>query len=138
MKIAKATPFDGIPQIMMPSIYGASTGKEIMYRIPVIGNRPIEITVDGLQQGLNFKDGKIKGVINCDCDFTVKITAKNKLGYDEKVVTIKIRPDHTLLTPLMGYTTWNAYDSEVSQEIVETTARDLAEKGILDYGWKTT
>ena len=45
VRIAKATPFEGKPKIMMPSVYGFSTGKEMFYRVPVIGKRPLHLSV---------------------------------------------------------------------------------------------
>ena len=44
-KIALAKPFEGAPVINMPSCYGASPGKPILFKIPVTGKRPITYTV---------------------------------------------------------------------------------------------
>ena len=40
-EIASAGPFEGAPKINLPSRYGASPGKPLLLRIPVIGQRPI-------------------------------------------------------------------------------------------------
>ena len=77
MKIAKATPFQGKPFINMPSVYGGCTGKDILCRIPVIGKRPIQISVTGLAEGLTLKDNIISGKVAKDCEFDILITAMN-------------------------------------------------------------
>ena len=84
MKIAKATPFEGVPKITSADIFGASTGKGLVYRVPVIGKRPIKLTVSGLADGLSFNGREIVGTVANDCEFNVHIVAENELGKNEK------------------------------------------------------
>lgn len=135
MNIAKRNPFSGSPVINTPKVFGASCGKEFLYRIPVIGTRPISIAVEKLPPNVTLDNGILAGKINNECEFTIEITAKNSLGETKKSLTIKIAEDGMLLTPLMGYTTWNAYDSRVTQCDVERDTRLLIESGIVDYGY---
>lgn len=136
MKIAKAMPFEGIPVINMPFVYGGCTGKEIICRIPVTGKRPIQISVTGLAEGLTFENGIITGVVEQDCEFNVMVTAVNELGEATKEVTFKIHEDTMLLTPLMGFTSWNSFGSTVSQKKMEDTAQMILETGLADYGYR--
>ncbi len=136
MKIAKATPFEGKPSIHMPSVYGGCTGKEIRCRIPVTGKRPIHITATGLVQGLMLENGIITGIVKEDCQFPIEICAENELGKSMCKVTFKIAEDTMLLTPLMGFTSWSAFGSAVTQEQMEKTAEDIISKGIADYGYQ--
>lgn len=136
MKIAKATPFEGAPIINMPAVYGGCTGKEIICRIPVIGKRPIKISVTGLAEGLKLENGIITGVVEKDCEFQVQILAENELGKAVRDVEFKIHEDTMLLTPLMGFTSWNAFNSAVSQQKMEETAEVMLNKGIADYGYQ--
>ena len=136
MKIAKSTPFEGKPIINMPSVYGGCTGKEMICRIPVIGKRPIYINATGLPEGLKIDNGIITGVIAQDCQFKVQIFAENELGTATSEVEFKIHEDTMLLTPLMGFTSWNAFGSRVSQKKMENTAESLIERGIADYGYQ--
>lgn len=135
MKIAKAVPFEGKPIIHASAVFGASVGKELIYRVPVTGERPINIEVDGLKEGLCFENGIICGTVNEKCVFDLRITAKNALGTAEKTVTFEIAEDGPLLTPLMGFTSWNAFGDTVTQEDIEKTADILCESGIADYGY---
>lgn len=136
MKIAKSTPFEGKPIINMPSVYGGCTGKEIICRIPVTGKRPIHINATGLAEGLKLENGIITGMVPNDCQFKVQISAENELGTAVKEVEFKIHEDTMLLTPLMGFTSWNAFGSTVSQQKMEDTAETMLEKGIVDYGYQ--
>lgn len=135
MKIAKAQPFDGKPVIHLASVFGASVGKMLMCRIPVTGKRPVNISVSGLKKGLKLNRGIIKGAVNESCSFDVKITAENELGKAEKTVTFKITQDGPLLTPLMGFTSWNAFGDTVTQENMEETAKFMCDSGLADYGY---
>ena len=135
MKIAKACPFEGKPVINMPSVYGGCTGKEILFRIPVIGKRPIRLRTEGLASGLRLEQNIISGIVEEDCQFEVSIYAENEEGSAEARVLFKIQADTMLLTPLMGFTSWNAFGSKVTQNDMEKTAELLLEKGIADYGY---
>jgi len=134
-KIAKAAPFTGAPHINAPSVFGASTGKAMFYRIPVTGARPITVTVDGLPEGFTFDGRILAGKSDCDCTFRLTIHAENALGADESEMTVEIAPDHMLRTPLLGFTTWNAFGSKVTQELAEETAKKLADVGLMEYGY---
>ncbi len=131
MKIAKAAPFEGASKINSASVFGASTGKEFMYRIPVTGKRAIDIEAIGLKDGMKIKDGIISGKIDEDCEFDIEITAKNELGETKKSVKFKIHQDNPLLTPLMGFTSWNAFGDTVTQKDMEKTAEIM----FYSYRW---
>lgn len=135
MKIAKATPFQGKPLINMPSVYGGCTGKDILCRIPVIGKRPMQISATGLPEGLTLNNQIISGRVIQDQEFEVVITASNELGMDSRTVLFKIHEDTMLLTPLMGFTSWNAFAYNVTQQGMEDTAEHILSKGLADYGY---
>ena len=119
----------------MPSVYGGCIGKEMLCRIPVIGKRPIKLQVEGLADGLYFENGIIKGTVSEDCEFPIKIIAENELGRSSTEVLFKIHEDYMLQTPLMGFTSWSAFESKVTQKDMEETAEHLLEEGIADYGY---
>lgn len=134
--IAKATPFEGAPVLHTPAIYGISTGKTgILYKIPVTGALPITLQVEGLPEGLTFDGSILRGSVSHDLETDVTIIAENRLGRTEKSMRLEVRPDHVLRTPLMGFTTWNAFASGVTQEDTERTARDMVRLGLDKYGY---
>ncbi len=134
-EIAKATPFEGRPMINAPTVFGASPDKEIIFRIPVIGKRPITYRCENLPDGLYLENGIIRGKISKEGNYSLTLVAENDEGKSEKNVTFEIKKDTVLLTPLMGYTSWNAFDFRVSQVKMEKAAEKLMELGIAEYGY---
>lgn len=134
-KIAIAKPFEGKPRINLPLIIGASRKKPILFRVPVTGQRPIEISAFGLPDGLTLKDNILLGAVENDGNYEFTINVKNALGEDTKKITLEIKDQNVLVTPLMGYTTWNAFASAITQKDVEEIAKRLVELGITEYGY---
>ena len=133
--IAKAAPLSGAPKIMMPTLYGVATGKEMFYVVPVLGERPVTVSVSGLPEGLSFDGSRISGTTAATGDHLITVTAENGLGKVEKAITLRVDTDAILLTPLMGYTTWNACTRSVNQEYVAQVALQLKEKSLDLYGY---
>ena len=133
-KIARATPFEGAPKINMPSIVGASRGKPVMIRICALGARPMEYSA-ALPKGLSLNGNVITGKIEKDGDYEIILNAKNDVGENSKKITLEIKEHNILVTPLLGYTTWNAFADGVTQENVEGIVDKLVELGIAEYGY---
>ena len=134
-EIAMATPFEGAPKINIADIYGASPNKPIILRIPVTGKRPIEYGAENLPEGLTLKDGIITGKIEKEGNYEVVLLAKNELGFAKKILTLEIKENTVLLTPLLGFSSWNAFGSDVSQEKIENITKKMIELGICEYGY---
>lgn len=135
MTIAKRRPFDGVPVLHTPTLFGATTGQAFLYRIPVTGGRPIRVTAEGLPAGLAFDGNILRGCVPADCTVTVTLRAENSLGTDEKQMRLVIAPDTVQLTPLLGFTTWNACGPYITQETVLGIADRLLDTGLADYGY---
>lgn len=135
IRIAKAKPFEGAPKINIASIIGASAGKPILFRVPVTGQRPIEYSAFDLPKGLTLKDNIVSGFVECDGNYEFVLCAKNALGECQKKITLEIKDQNVLVTPLLGYTTWNAFASGVKQSDVEGIAKRMVELGITEYGY---
>ena len=134
-KIALARPFDGAPKINMPSIIGASPKKPILFRIATAGARPIEFSASGLPSGLRLEDNILCGSVELDGKYEITLRAKNALGENEKKIILEIAQGNVLVTPLLGYTSWNAFAQHVRQEDIEGIASKLVELGISEYGY---
>lgn len=135
-KIAKRCKFDqGAPRIQAPGIYGAGPGHPILYRIPVLGQRPMEFTAN-LPDGLEIdSEGIIRGSTS-EGTYTVKVIAKNALGSDEKTIQFVIAPREVCQTPLMGWTSWNAFVEKISQERILQMSKLLRSTGLAEYGYQ--
>lgn len=115
-KIAPATPFSGAPKINLASVFGASPQKPFLLRIPVTGERPIRYGAQDLPDGLILRDNIITGQVSEVGIYEIKLIAENALGKAEKKLTLEIAPNHVLVTPLLGFTTWNAFAARVTQK----------------------
>ena len=135
-KIAPAAPFSGAPKINLASIFGASPNKPFLLRIPVTGERPIRYGVHNLPKGLTLHDNIITGQIDESGVYKIVLTAENSLGKAEKTVTLEIEPNHVIVTPLLGFTTWNAFAARVTQQDMINTAHNLVKHGLSEYGYR--
>lgn len=134
-EIAIAKPFAGTPEINLPSVIGASPEKPVIIRIATTGVRPIKFTAENLPEGLVLENNIISGKVKNEGKYHFVIKAENALGMDEKEIVIEIKNDAVQLTPLMGFTSWNAFGFEVTQKDMEETAKIMLERGMCEYGY---
>ena len=134
-KIAHNAPLAGAPAITIPAVYGGSPDKPFTMRLAVCGERPMRFAVSGLPRGLSLRENLVQGVCSAG-EYPVTVTAENALGRDEKVITLKIAEDGMLRTPLLGFTTWNAFDSRVTQKNVTDTADAMVALGLTELGYR--
>ena len=113
-KIAKAAPFVGAPKINLASVFGASSKKPFILRIPATGERPMSFRAENLPEGLTLKDNVITGAALNEGNYEVTLIAQNALGICKKKVTLEISDGKVLLTPLLGFTTWSAFKDRVT------------------------
>ncbi len=134
-EIAIAKPFEGEPKINLADVFGASPKKPIILRIPVTGKRPVKYGAENLVQGLVLENGIITGQVENEGRYDIVLTAENELGRTEKKITLEIKENTVLLTPLLGFTSWNAFESAVTQADIENTAKKMVDLGICEYGY---
>ena len=70
-KIAHSEPFSGAPRINLASIFGASSKKPFLLRIPATGERPIKFSAQNLPDGLELQDNIIFGAVREDGTYEV-------------------------------------------------------------------
>ena len=134
-EIAISKPFEGEPKINMADLFGASANKPIILRLPVTGERPITYSAKNLPEGLTLNENIITGKVPGEGEYKVTFIAENRLGRCEKDVVFEIKENNILLTPLMGFTSWNAFGPDVTQEKLEKIAQKLVDSGIAEYGY---
>lgn len=124
------------PRINGPTIFGVRPGSPVLYTIPVTGTRPITYSAEGLPEGLKLdaKTGVITGTLTERKEHKVTLHASNSLGGAQKPLRIVVG-DTIVLTPPMGWNSWNCWGASVSQEKVMSSARALVDKGLRDHGW---
>ena len=134
-EIAKATPFEGAPRINTPRVFGASPKKPILIKVCVSGKRPMTYLAENLPKGLILENGIISGKVDAEGIYEIKLVCENELGRNERNITLEIKKDTVQLTPLMGFTSWNAFGYEVTQEDLEKIADRMSEVGLDEYGY---
>jgi len=134
-EIAAARPFEGAPKINTAGCIGASAGKPILIRIAATGERPIEFTAAELPEGLVLDGNVIRGSVEHGGEYAFSVTASNVHGAYTKKITLEVGFGGVPITPLMGFTSWNAFGFFVTQQQMEDTARRMLELGIAEYGY---
>jgi len=126
----------GKPSINMASVYGTRCGKNIHLFVPVSGEKPFELSIAQLPEGLAFDSAKrmITGCLETKGEYRCLIKAVNALGQDEKQVTFKVG-DNISLTPPMGWNSWNAFGPDINQDLIFETAKIMKSSGLIEHGW---
>jgi len=139
IEVAPLKAFDqGKPHINGPTIYGASPQRDFLYYIPVRGERPLTYRIEGaLPPGLslNVNSGIIYGQAEAAGEWPVKLQVENRWGRDERKFKIVIRENGLCLTPLLGWTSWNAHATVVTDAHIRRAAELLRQLGLADRGY---
>lgn len=124
------------PIINAPYIHGARPGNPILFTIPITGARPMNVSVEQLPEGvkLDSKTGRIYGIAKQAGTYKLQVKAENKLGSDSKDLTLVIG-DKLLLTPPMGWNSWNVFGAGINQEKVIGAADAMIKFGLNNYGY---
>ena len=124
------------PRINGPTVFGVRPGAPLLYTIPATGRRPMRYSVEGLPKGLTVDEttGRISGKVSQKGEYAVVLRAHNDLGDAGKPFRI-IVGDAIALTPPMGWRSWICWGDAVSQDLVLSSARAMAAKGLRDHGW---
>ncbi|HNX13613.1 MAG TPA: hypothetical protein PK854_03830 [Oscillospiraceae bacterium] len=139
-KIAPYEPFEqGAPRLNMPGVYGASPGKPVLFKIPAVGKTPLRFSCtpklpDGLT--LDTDIGILSGIVEIAGEYPIKIIVENALGRTEKPLLLRICKDGVCRTPLLGWTSWNAFRNRITQNDIAQTAKLLDETGLSAYGYQ--
>jgi hypothetical protein len=125
-----------LPQINSPAVTGVRPGNPFLFKIPVTGEKPLKIAVEGLPEGLVFDaaSGIIRGKTSKKGEYKISLTAENSKGKDSTIMKIVVG-DMIALTPPMGWNSWNCWGISVDDDKVIASARAFVEKGLADHGW---
>ncbi|HEY5570729.1 MAG TPA: putative Ig domain-containing protein, partial [Bacteroidales bacterium] len=124
------------PRINGAKVFGVRPGSKFLFTIPATGKRPMTFSAVGLPKGLKLdsKTGQITGTVKKAGTYSVKLTATNDLGSNDRNLRIVVG-EEIALTPPMGWNSWNCWGNSVSQEKVLSSARAMVNKGLINYGW---
>ena len=129
-------PAPAAPRINGPTIFGARPGSPFLYTVPATGDRPMTFLATNLPQGLKLdaRTGRITGDLKKRGEAVVTLVAQNALGTAEKKFRIVVG-DQIVLTPPMGWNSWNCFAGAVSEEKVKSAADAMVKSGLINHGW---
>lgn len=130
------TPESSKPRINGASVVGANPHRDFIFRIPVTGKPPVNVSVAKLPAGLVYdsKNHTISGKAPATGVYEIAVTAENSEGTTSKTITI--RTDKGLsLTPPLGWNSWNCWGLSVDQNRVKAAADAMVSSGLADHGW---
>lgn len=125
------------PKINGAKIVGVGTGSDFIFRIPATGIRPITFYAENLPVGLSLdiNSGIITGNVKQPGEYTVKLTAENKLGKVSRNLKIVVG-NRIALTPPMGWNSWNGLGYDVSEDKIYNATDVLVSSGLADHGYR--
>ncbi len=128
--------YEGKPRINPPYITGNYPESPFLFYIPTSGERPVVWSAEGLPEGLTLdsETGIIKGKVEKAGNYVVVLTAENKHGKAMEKLTISIG-DNLLLTPPMGWNSWNTFGKNLTEALVLETAEAMIKNGMHDLGY---
>jgi alpha-galactosidase len=93
-------------------------------------------SADNLPAGLKLdaNTGRITGELAGKGVYLVELRATNALGAAEKKFRI-VAGNDIVLTPPLGWNSWNCWAESVDQEKVLRSARALVASGLINHGW---
>ncbi len=124
------------PRINGAKVFGVRPGSPVLYTIAATGERPMRFGAQGLPNGLSLDAGKgrISGAIPKKGTYKVMLEATNAHGKARRELRIEVG-EKICLTPPMGWNSWNCWAGAVDGEKVKSSARAMAETGLINHGW---
>ncbi len=124
------------PRINGARVFGVRPGSPCLFTVPATGERPMEFSAKGLPKGLALDagNGRITGKLSEPGTFSVKLTAKNKVGKDSKELEI-VCGEQIALTPPMGWNSYNYLNANATEKIMRAVADAFVEKNLINHGW---
>ena len=126
------------PRINGPTIYGARPGSPIIYRLPVTGSRPIQLSAKCLPPGVTFdkEKGILRGSTTLRGTNVIEFAARNAYGTAAKSFRLVVG-DLISLTPPLGFNTFGGLGGGpmMNETNVRKSFRALIEKGLVDHGY---
>lgn len=124
------------PEINAPYIYAARPANPVLITLPISGTRPMKINAGDLPSGLQLdkETGQIHGSVVTAGNYEIQVSAENQFGKDSRKVTLNIG-ENISPTPPMGWNSWNAFGSNISQNKIKAVADALVKSGLINYGY---
>ena len=139
----------GRPHFNGPKVFGATPGRLFRFVFPVRGAREglsFSVSKGALPDGvaLDAGSGLLSGRAAAG-EYSFTVRAENREGAAERDFALVVGEGKLMLTPQLGWDSWNAYANDISGEIALREAQAMVEKGLaargyasinIDAGWQ--
>lgn len=134
-KYVLTPPAPDTPRINNPLVYGARPGNPFLMAVTASGKRPMTFEAAGLPDELTLdpQTGVITGKTTAKGDFKVLLRARNDMGTAEQEILLRMG-DKIMLTPPMGWCSWNCWRFSTDDRKVRDAARTMHRR-LQAYGW---
>jgi alpha-galactosidase len=124
------------PRINGAKIVGVRPGHPLLYTIAATGDRPMFFLGIDLPPGLTLdtKTGRITGSVCRPGKYKALLSCFNQRGITIRELEIDVG-DTIALTPAMGWNSWNAFQSGVTKEKVQSAGDAIVSTGLINHGW---
>ena len=124
------------PRINGARVFGVRPGSPVLFTIPVTGERPVALEVDGLPDGLSLDRGRgiLTGAVAKAGSYRMTFRAANAYGTAARDWRLEVG-ERIALTPPMGWNSWNCFAHTVSDASIRTAAQAMVESGLSRHGW---
>ena len=125
------------PRINAPARYGVRPGNPVLFKLPVAGEKPMDVKIEGaLPPTLAFDSATrvVTGTLEKPGDYPIRFVAENPHGRDAKTVVF-VAGEKLALTPPMGWNSWNAFAGRVSDAKIRAAADAFVRLGLDEHGY---
>jgi len=124
------------PRINGARVFGVRPGSPVLFTIPVTGERPVTLEVEGLPSGLSLDRGRglLTGTVAKAGSYRMTFRAANAYGTAARDWRLEVG-ERIALTPPMGWNSWNCFAHTVSDASIRTAAQAMVESGLSRHGW---
>jgi alpha-galactosidase len=131
-------PPDPHPAIHGARIIGSTPGRFFLFSISATGTAPLSFAAENLPDGLalDSKTGIITGSLKQAGSTNVKLTVSGPGGEAHRVLTIVGGDRKLLLTPQMGWNSWNVWGNTVNEQKVKDAADEMIAAGLQSHGYQ--
>ncbi len=115
----------------------ATPSRPFLFKIPATGDGPLAYSADNLPTGisLDFKTGIITGALQSPGTTVITLHVSGPKGEDHKPLIIVAGDHKLLLTPPMGWNSWNVWAGAVDQPKIQAAADEFISTHLADHGF---
>lgn len=120
-----------------PAAYGVHPHHPFLYRVPVVGARPLKFSAAGLPVGLAIEPatGIISGSAPARGNYIIRLKVSNAREATSRTLRLVVG-DTLALTPPMGWSSWYMAHTNVSDALIRAQADALLCTGLADHGYE--